>query len=242
MAFLSPENEEYKNCTEAGLGVLRAAGVDVLTLSYPLDLGNLSQAAENLLNRLRGEGVTTVGCACDPLLPMHLTKAATTASYRPEWVLMGAAMADNDVLSGLYDQSQWARAFGLTVTGKPVPLKQSPAYAAFKSVRPDEEPMPIVDGAFYQLYLLAIGIQMAGPRLTPESFERGMLAYPEHTGPAGTWRFGPGKFDPHTSASIIWWDTETVSPLSNAKGTYRHVGEPYRIGALPPGEPRVFER
>jgi hypothetical protein len=240
IAIITPENEEYRNCTEAGLAVLRAAGADAVTLTYPLDLGNLPRAAEDLLNRLRGAGITTVGMAGDPLLPMHLSKAATTAGFRPEWVMMGNALSDNDALSSLYDQAQWAHAFGVTVTGQPVPLQRSPAYAAFKRVRPDQEPSPVVDAAFYQLYLLAIGIQMAGPQLTPASFERGMLAYPEHSGPGGTWRFGPGKFDPQVSASVIWWDAEGQSPLTGGKGTYRHVGQPYRIGDLPAGEPAVF--
>ena len=44
------------------------------------------------------------------------------------------------------------------------------------------------------MYMLAIGLQMAGPNLTPESFEQGMFAYPGGLGPLGSWKFGPGDY------------------------------------------------
>src|SRR5690606_5149598 len=104
-----------------------------------------------------------------------------------------------------------------------------------------EEPNFIVDAMYQQLYLLAIGIQMAGPDLTPESFERGMFAYPAHTGPSGTWRFAPGRYTPQTSASPLWWDP-TAPGADGSRGAYRYVGEPYPIGRAPSGEPAVFAR
>jgi hypothetical protein len=45
------------------------------------------------------------------------------------------------------------------------------------AVRPDEEPIELVDILYYQLYLVALGVQMAGPTLTPETFEAGLHAY-----------------------------------------------------------------
>jgi hypothetical protein len=240
IAIISPEGQEYQNCSRVGAELLDEAGAEALVLTYRLDFGDLAKAAETLLNRLQVGGVTTVACACDPLLPMYLTQAATKADYRPEWVLMGTAMSDNAMISRLYDQSQWTNAFGVTVMGKPLPLTESPAYQAFKRMRPDDEPVPLVDAVYYQLYLLAIGIQMAGPELTPESFERGMFAYPEHTGPGGTWRFENGRHTPQISASLLWWDPDAEAD-DGAKGAYRYVGEPYRIGEAPTGPPKVFE-
>ena len=37
-------------------------------------------------------------------------------------------------------------------------------YAAFKQMRPNDEPAFGVEELYYQLYMLAIGLQMAGPR------------------------------------------------------------------------------
>jgi hypothetical protein len=242
IAVIAPENKEYQICVRQGMETLRQAGSDATVLSYPLDLGNLGKAAENLLNRLQAEQITSVACACDPLLPKSLTEAATRANYRPEWLIMGTALTDSDIVGQLYDKAQWSHAFGISALGKQFSTNESPAYKAFKTVRPNEEPVQSVEVIYYQLYLLAIGLQMAGPDLTPENFEKGMFAYPEHTGPGGSWKFGPGKYTPQTTASVVWWDGEAVSPVTGLKGAYQLTGGQYRIGEAPSEEPAVFTR
>ena len=57
----------------------------------------------------------------------------------------------------------------------------SDAYPAYRSVR-DDEPSELVDLLYGQLLPLALGIQMAGPNLTPETFETGMFYYPAKRG------------------------------------------------------------
>ena len=162
-------------------------------------------------------------------------------NYRPEWIVMGTALIDSDIVGSLYDQNQWSHAFGITALGEQFALKDSPAYKAFKSMRPNQEPVEGVEAIYDQLYLLSIGLQMAGPDLNPETFEKGMFAYPEHTGPRGSWRFGPGKYTPQTTATTVWWDASGDSKVTGLKGTYRPVGDLYRIGEAAKAEPKVFE-
>ena len=57
-------------------------------------------------------------------------------------------------------------------------------YAAYKSLRNDE-PANVVDGLYYSLYMIALGLQLAGPNLTPASFEKGMFTFKNKLGPAG---------------------------------------------------------
>lgn len=242
IAVIAPENKEYQTCLGQAMDALHAAGTNALTLSYPLDLGNLGKAAENLLNRLQAEHITSVACACDPLLPRYLTEAATRVNYRPEWLIMGTALTDSDIVASLYDQKQWAHAFGISALGRQFAVEESPAYKAFKSVSPGEEPVTSVETIYYQLYILAIGLQMAGPELTPENFEKGMFAYPEHNGPGGSWKFGPGKYTPQTTVVVVWWDADATSPVTGLKGTYHLVGESYPIGQAPAAEPEVFQK
>ena len=64
-------------------------------------------------------------------------------------------------------------------------------------MRPNDEPAFGVEEIYYQMYLLAIGIQMAGPNLTPQTFEAGMFAYPGGSGPRGLWGFGAGRLHAH---------------------------------------------
>ncbi|HYD09264.1 MAG TPA: hypothetical protein VEA78_04100, partial [Acidimicrobiales bacterium] len=58
-------------------------------------------------------------------------------------------------------------------------------YAAFKSVRPADEPVGYSEDVYLALHLLATGIQLAGPDLTPSSFEAGVLNMSERTGSYG---------------------------------------------------------
>jgi hypothetical protein len=241
IAVITPDNKEYQLCLSEAVKYIKENNGELVTLSYPLDLGNLGKAAENLLNRLQAEQITTVACACDPLLPKNLTDAATKVNYRPEWIVMGTALIDSDIVGSMYDPAQWSHAFGITALGQQYAVKDSPAYKAFKSVRPDQEPVEGVESIYDQLYLLSIGLQMAGPNLTPDTFEKGMFAYPEKTGPRGTWKFGPGKYTPQTTASAVWWNANGDSTVTGQKGTYVLLPGMYRVGEAPKGEPKFFE-
>src|SRR3712207_8357685 len=53
--------------------------------------------------------------------------------------------------------------------------------------RSPDEPAFAVEAIYAQMYMLALGIHMAGPNLTPEAYEAGMFNYPGGTGPFGTW-------------------------------------------------------
>jgi hypothetical protein len=135
---------------------------------------------------------------------------------------------------------QWARAFGGSPWGAQQAVTDSAGYKAFKSVRPDEEPSLLTDIIYYQLYELVIGIQMAGPDLTPQTFESGMFAYPEGTGPAGTWDFSPERYTGVVDARLLWWDPDAPSPFNGDPGTYVDTGTRYRSGDFPEGEMEVF--
>jgi len=241
VAVITPDNKEYQRCLSEAVDYIKANNGEIVTLAYPLDLGNLAKSAENLLNRLQAEQITTVACACDPLMPKNLLELASRVNYRPEWVVMGTALIDSDIVGAIYDQSQWSHAFGITALGRQTAATDGPGYKAFKSINPTAEPVENVETIYYQLYLMSIGIQMAGPTLTPENFEKGMFAYPEHTGPGGSWKFGPGKYTPQTTAAAVWWDADSVSPVTGLKGTYKPVGDLYRIGEAPNEEPKFFE-
>jgi hypothetical protein len=87
------------------------------------------------------------------------------------------------------------------------------------------------------MYMLAIGLQMAGPNLNPETFRAGMYDYPPRSGPVGLWDFGPGD---HTSADDvreIYWDRNAVSPYNGRPGTYVGINgsQRYLRDQLPSG-------
>ena len=245
IAVVAPENPWYQQCVDAGERVAKAAGnPNQARIAYKLDFATLSNQAASVIAKLRSENITTVICGCDPAFPIFLTAKAEEQGYQPEWIVTGAALVDVDVLGQLYQQDQWSRAFGVSFLGTLQPLRASYGYNAFKAVRPNEEPSALVDILYYQMYLLAIGVQMAGPDLTPESFERGMYAYPGGSGPVGTWGFTPGRYTPTLDAREIYWDRNRTSQQNGEKGAYAETepGRRYRPGQWPSGDPAVFTR
>ena len=244
IAIIAPNNREYQQCVDAGLAVIEEAGHEIgLALDYVLDLGQLQTQAASMMARLRDADITSVACACDPLTILYLTQQAEQQGYDPEWLVVGVGFGDLDLVGQLIDNGsggdQWSRAFG----GSPYSAQPAPgtsiAYQAYTSVR-DDEPSVLVDFVYFQLYTLMIGLQMAGPDLTPETFETGMLSYPGGTGVAGTWDFDIGHRSAATDIREIWWDGDTPSPFNGAPGTYRDNGERYPLGELPEGDPEAF--
>ena len=120
-----------------------------------------------------------------------------------------------------------------------MPPERSIAHAAYSSVR-DDQPSLLVEELFHELLVLAIGIQMAGPELTPETFETGLFSYPGGTGQAGTWDFGPEHYTPITDIREIWWDPDTISAFNGEPGTYLDNGQRYTQTDIPEGDPEVF--
>lgn len=238
MAVISPNNAEYKRCTEAGLKVVTDAGqkIDYVT-DYALDLGRIPNQATSIATEMVRQGITTISCFCDPFMLLNLTQQIDAAGIDPEWIVTGVGFIDIDIIGQGLSKSneQWDGAFGASPLGVQPELEDSPGYKAFKSVRPDEEPSAAVDIFYYQLYQLALGIQMAGPDLTPETLETGLFSYPEHTGPSGTWDYlvdeagKPVSFTPIIDLREVVWDPKARSPFNGEQGSYVGVGDGRRF-------------
>jgi hypothetical protein len=239
LGIVVPDNPQYQQCLHDSLDLLHRAGTDAVTVNYSLDLASLSNQAASIVAKLKASGVTSVACATDPILPVFLTAKAHEQGYYPEWLVQGTAFTDTDVAGQLYDQAEWAHAFGTSTLGPQLPERAGLGYNAYKAVRGDE-PAHSVELIYHQLSMIAMGIQLAGPGLTPASFERGMFSYPGGTGEAGTWGFGPGHYTPTQDFKEIWWDGARASPYNNKPGTYATSGTRYRLGQVPAGDPPVF--
>ena len=243
-AVLAPENPWYQQCVDAGQKIVRQAGHDFdVRIAYKLEIASMSNQAASVIAKLKSEGVTTVVCGCDPIFPVFLTAKAAEQNYNPEWVITGSADTDLDVVGQLMDQDQWSRAFGVSYKGAFRPVRSGLGYAAYKTVRQDE-PAFTVENIYGSMYLLALGIHLAGPNLTPETFEKGMFSYPGGTGPFGTWGFGPRSYTPTQDFRIVWWDPDRLSPYNNKKGSYVEAfgGKRFRSGQIPGTDPALFRK
>jgi len=243
VAAFSPENPWYIDCVDQGIAVAESAGNKIdQRITYRLDIDSMSNQASSIITKMKSEGITTILCGCDPIMPIFLTTKAAEQGYNPEWVVAGTALSDIDVVGQLYDQDQWSRAFGVSFLASFLPIESGIGYSAYKAVREDE-PAFAVEVIYSQMYMLALGIHMAGPNLTPETYEQGMFAYPGGTGPFGTWGFDSDSYTPTQDYRVIWWDPEAVSLMNGKRGAYieAYDGRRFKKGELPASDqPPVF--
>jgi hypothetical protein len=219
--LLVPDDPVYKQCVEEGKPRLRAAGIDIAKeINYALDFSKMQQDAPNMAAQLKGAGVTTVILVTDPALPYFLTGAATQQDYWPEWFTSGSALTDIDILGQFYDQDQWQYAYGQSFLSDIFQGKDSESYRAFKAVRPNEEPAITRDQYYYSFLMLFIGLQMAGPNLTPDTFAAGLYAYPARTGSFGRWSFSPSDHTASDDAREIYYDRNALSAFNNKPGRW----------------------
>jgi hypothetical protein len=241
LGIIAPENSWYQECVRSGVAIIERGGSrPVLNERYRIEISQMSMQAGSLVAKLKSQGVTTVVCGCDPLLLTFLTAKAKEQNYQPEWVISGVALVDNDLIGSIMEQDQWSRAFGVSFNGPQQRAGQGLGYRAYKAVR-DDEPSIGVELMYNQLNLLAIGIQMAGPNLTPETFEAGMFRYPTRTGHAGSWGFRPGDYSTADDAREVYWDPRATSVETREPGTYvdPNRGQRFPIGRWPGTPPRT---
>ncbi|MBK9178599.1 MAG: hypothetical protein IPM45_03305 [Acidimicrobiales bacterium] len=199
-----------------------AEGEDyALRETYLFNLATMPEKAADLVARLKAEQITTVLFLGDPIMPIYLTRSATEQGYFPEWVFTGTALTDTNVMARQYDQQQMTHAFGLSNLGAPTPQalqtswrlwpwyfgagSEPPALAQYGLLEPPAE-------------LLAAGIHMAGPDLTPETFSRGLFRLPPAGGGPttpqvswGAWGFFDAPDHQGIDDSVeIWWDAAAV--------------------------------
>jgi hypothetical protein len=242
IAFVYPSAPIYQDCGDQARKELAAAGYPIADYKmYTLSLDGIPNDAGPITSQFANEGITTVVLGTDPLLPYFMTTDATQSNWYPEWINAGIAYMDADWAGQLYDAAQWKNSFGVSLTGTAQPARSTYGYAAYQSIDPTTSPDPLlVDAIYYQLYVLALGIQLAGPHLTPQAFGTGMHSYrAPATGPQGTWAFPPGDYTAPQDTRIVWWDPNRTSVYNGAIGAYRDTGTRYPIGGLPSGEPPV---
>jgi hypothetical protein len=201
----------------------------------------MQQEAPNIVAQLKEAQVTTVVLVTDPALPYFLTGASTQQDYWPEWFVTGTVLTDVDILGQFYDQDQWQFAYGQSFLSDIFQGKDSESYRAYKAVRPQDEPAVTRDQYYYSFLMLFIGLQMAGPNLTPETFQAGMFAYPARTGSFGRWSFSPGDHTASDDAREIYWDRNALSAFNNRPGRYvaLHGGRRFRASTWPAEAPPV---
>jgi hypothetical protein len=209
--------------------------VKVQYTGYP-DLAANQEQARPLIQKMKEAGVTSMICACDPFAPIFFTQEATRQLYGPEWIIVGSALTDTSFFARTYDQDQWSHAFGLSALFARMPEKYGDSYRLLLwqfNKEPTARAGYAVIRAAHSLFFT--GVHMAGPTLTPKTFQAGMFALPV-TGrgsiTSGAISFGNHGFWPMADYTAfddmteIWWDREAEGEDEiglDGTGLYRYV-------------------
>ena len=202
--------------------------------------------------QLRLQGVTSlIPFTGDGNQGTSWTINADADQWRPEWIVPGASAGDgwdSGERAASYSPTQWRNAFGITFDQRRDAPQQQPWYRAYKEACP-ECPESSASVAQYQgitdmydnLLMAFHGIQAAGPRLTPASFDKGMHAIPPRssvTPYAPAAYFSAGNYTYFKDAMSIWWDPLATAPGSTTPGCYKlpYDGKRMRIGEWPEGD------
>jgi hypothetical protein len=215
------EVDLWKKLMSTGCGV-QVSSND--TIGYTINIAQYEQEATTAMAELHTDGVTTILCACDPIVPIFLTNAAAQQQYFPEWF----AAYFGDPIAREYNQSEWQDTIVGGIQFPSIPSTE--AYKSYQLAYPGQHPNewspsspPYFYVPYYTLLQIFDALQAAGPDLTPATFERGMFSVPpSQPGDivGGQWNFGNSVFDPVSSYSIAKWNQNAMSAFDNTKGAY----------------------
>lgn len=229
---------------------------DFTVETYLLDFATMPQVGSEIMAKMKAAGVTTVIFAGDPLMPVYLTSAAEAIDYRPEWIFTGTVLTDTNAFGRMYDQAQMAHAFGVSQTGVPVAPEAGGALNLYRWYFGADSYPPA--RASYEVLLanlprLFTGIQLAGPDLTPETFERALFRVPPSGGDPvspqqsnGHWGFFENTdYNGTDDLAEIWWDVDAEGPDETGRegrGMWRYARGGARFTPDEPPDPAPFER
>jgi hypothetical protein len=223
-------------------------------VAYSLDLTRAAELARTAIAKLKSAGVTSVILNADPIMPSYFTKEATRQGWFPEWIIGPTLFVDTTVFARTYDQQQWVHAFGVSYLPARGVQVTNDAYNLYLWQYGHKPPSNIYSVTNFDPSLFSIGVHLAGPTLTPDTFEAGLFRYPVTGGGPTTPTISRGKHGiwPGTDyggiddATEVWWRPDVTGPdeIGNTgKGLYAYVngGRRFRPGQFANEDSALFD-
>ena len=233
----------YKSGVDFFNRELAKYGVHLTASIRYVNIEGCQTGAATVVNQLIQAGVTSVMLATDPLCPAALTTAAEAQEARGaqwEWLVSGSILTDTNGFGRMYQETQWDRAFGLSMETPLVTLGDW--YTIYTLERPGSIPQVDAILPLQHLMLFSTGVHMAGPKLTPWTFRAGMA----RMRPIGGTKILPHiSFGPKTIDGYSFWDTTAIDDMTEVwwgARSYHYVagGVRHLWGAWPNTAPDVF--
>ena len=238
--------------------------------SVPLDTSQTAaknqEEAPTLVAKLKDSGVTTVLLFTSFAMNQQVLKAAEQLDYHPEWLFTGMGAQDIEltarVINGLAPE-QMKHAFGIGNLPLYVEGIDDPQRVWFNWYWGGNQGV-YAAGTVGTLNLLNGGVSLAGPKLTPETFQRGLFSVPVRGGAASGQvqsfmnGYGPAPGLPYNVYSqvgldyaVMWWNPQEVGKgkilFDDGTGKFMYIDDAKRYAAgvkdaeWPKGEPELFD-
>jgi hypothetical protein len=206
-----------------------------------------TQQAQQAVAQLAGDGITTVMFISHSSDTIQVLQQASSAGYHAEWMM--GYFAYNTIWSPtgpLPPSDQWDHAFGFDYQNKLVAAPNNPWYWAVMQEDPTYSwpYSPLSFGGWY-LYemelMLASGLQMAGPHLTPDTFQAGLWNTHFPNPPSAYFEGTVGLNKDHTfikDRALVWYSSSGSGPWGQ-QGVWCYIthGRRYTDATVPGGYP-----
>lgn len=176
----------------------------------------------------------------------NLSKQAGAAGYFPEVVALGDGALERLFTSDFQDQNFWNQVRMITLPPPAGDVRQSQCYKAFYEADPqadDFEARSFGCNLYPDIRQLFIGIQVAGPRISPAAVDKGFHAIPRIPSPGPgvpACFYEPGDYTCVKDAFVEHFD----QTADNGDGCYRMTegAKRYFAGIWPAGDVIEQER
>jgi hypothetical protein len=176
-----------------------------------------------------------------------LSEALDAVHYYPEIVVAGNLGNDNNFIGQVQNQTAWQNAWAMTYHVRISRLQDAPGYRAYKEGDPsgDDNAGTFARDSYRDHFMVFQAIQVAGPRLSPESVNQGFHAIPAQSSPnpfSPALFFDAGDYTALKDGAEEWWDPQGQSPPggtpSRRPGCYRMTreGKRFLAGRWSPGD------
>jgi hypothetical protein len=215
---------------------------------YSSDTSTAAQQSTTDTAKYKSAGVTTLVWFSDVIAPAYGTKAEAAQDWHPEEVIAGEGLLDYDALAQTYDQTEWAHAFGPSDIGNSTGIDETDAGKIWKAEGQSGSANQNSNLLASYALSMAGGVMTAGPKLTPLTYEYGVLTQPGYNSwaqwhdPKLTYvKYGRGDYTGISDVREVYYNPNLNSPNNNRPGAYVPLngGRRYQLGGMPSGEPNL---
>ncbi|MFN2465075.1 MAG: hypothetical protein ABR598_02280 [Candidatus Dormibacteria bacterium] len=248
---LYPELRYYKDQLVADAS---KCGIDLSTYqrTFPLATYDLDEKRTTIdyavknMNYFQSNGVTTLLWAGGT--EDFDSRAAASLHYYPEWLLAGDRRIDGSTMATSADPSEAANFVTVSNATLVHARANEECYRAYSEASPSAAPGDNESFLACELYPdlreMFVGIQVAGPRLSPANVDKGYHAIPHviSTDPTvPTCFYDPGDYTCVKDGVAEHFDVTGVDENATAGGCYRMMenGKRYLAGGWPAGDPQA---